>query len=232
MSEPELKGPIKSAYYIHRAIVKESRDFRDAATALMADDQQGLAGLQARLVAFERVLKMHEDSEDIALFPHLQRKYPYIADTYEFDHQRHREHSAALTATFSGLGAANGNRRRDLVKQLGEQAVVFDGFMNLHISKENELLFPAYDQMFSVEEQQAHGEAMQDKVSPEEMAAVGGWMFQRLDLPSREGFLTDMKAMLPPEAFAGMTQGLMRAVPAADWNALVERVPGLAVRAA
>ncbi|MPZ48468.1 MAG: hypothetical protein GEU75_04005 [Dehalococcoidia bacterium] len=227
MTEPELKGPIKAVHFVHRAILKEGQDFQEVTSMLDPDDQQGATELNNRLAAFERILKTHEDSEDLTLFPPLEARFPDIADTYEFDHNRHRGHAAALSATLSDLVGAQGGRRKELVKRLGEQAILFNGFMTLHIDKENELLFPTYDEVFSAEEQQAHGKAAEGRVSQQEMAAAGAWMFQRLDIEDREGFLTEMRGMLPSEAFAGMTQGLMRAIPASDWEALVRRMPGL-----
>ena len=61
MAEQELRGPIKAARFIHRAILKEGQDFQDAATRLMVDDEQGVSLLNDRFAAFERILKTHED---------------------------------------------------------------------------------------------------------------------------------------------------------------------------
>jgi hemerythrin-like domain-containing protein len=228
MAEPELKGQIRNVRFIHRAILNEAEDFRAVATVLDADDEQGPATLNQRLAAFERVLKLHEDAEDLGIFPALQAKYPYIADTYEYDHQRHREHLGALVSTLNELASARGGRRRDLVRLLGEQAVAFNAFMNLHIDKENNLLFPAYGEMFSAEEQMAHGQATEGRIQPQDMAAAGAWAFQRLQASDREEFLREMQAMLPPEAFAGLSKGMAAAVPASDWQEMVNRIPGLA----
>ena len=227
MNKPELKGPIKGARFIHRAILNEALDFRRAALALEVDDEPAAAGLKDRFDAFGAILKTHEDSEDLAIFPAIQARFPYIADTYEFDHRGHRGHSEELLTTLAQLGAARGSRRRELVKLLGEQAVVFDAFMNLHIDKEDLLLFPTYDEVFSKEEQEAHGQAAQGRVPPEAMAKAGVWAFQRLDADYREGFLRLMMTMMPPEAFTGLTRGLAASVPTSDWSEMTSRLPEL-----
>jgi hemerythrin-like domain-containing protein len=232
MAEPELKGPIKGVRFVHRAILNEALDFRDTAMSLAVDDENGAAGLKERLAAFERVLKTHEDSEDIAIFPALQAKYPFITDTYEYDHRRHRKHASGLEQTLYELGSARGSRRGELVRLLGEQSVEFNAFMVLHIDKEDELLFPAYDEMFSVEEQEQHGQAAQGQIPPEAMAAAGVWAFQRLDAEYREGFLRLMMGMMPPPAFAGLAGGLARSVPDSDWQEMLRRIPNLQPRAA
>jgi hypothetical protein len=99
--------------------------------------------------------------------------------------------------------------------------------MSLHIDKETELLFPVYDEMFSIEEQMAHGAAAHGRISQDAMAKAGAWAFQRLDQKSREDFLTHLKSMLPPEAFDGMSQGMMRSIPTNEWQELRQRLPGL-----
>jgi hemerythrin-like domain-containing protein len=227
MSEPELHGPIKNAFFIHRAILTEADYFQETALSLMADDDQGIATVKERLSAFDNILKTHEDSEDLAIFPPLQAKYPYIVETYEFDHRRHRNHGADLTSTLTNLDSARGEQRRDLVKALGEQAIVFNAYMRLHITKENELLFPTYDRLFSIEEQNKHGEVAQGHLPPDAMAIAGAWMFQRLNADDREGFLREMMGMMPPEAIAGLTRGLSGTVPASEWQDVMRRIPEL-----
>jgi hemerythrin-like domain-containing protein len=225
MTEPELKGPIKSVRFVHRAIVKESRDFQAAASAI--DGEHDLAALGKRFADFEKVLKMHEDSEDLGIFPALQGRFPYIVDTYEYDHRHHRDLSEALSATLRDIGSARGDQRQSLVKRLGEEATAYEAFMVLHVDKEDELLFPLYDQSFSVQEQVEHGKASQGRIPQETMALAGGWVFQRSVPDDREAFLRELMAMLPPEAFRGMTSGLSMAIAPADWQEMVRRIPEL-----
>jgi hemerythrin-like domain-containing protein len=232
MAEQELKGPIKGARFIHRAILNEALEFRDTALSLDIDDENGASVLRGRFAAFERVLKTHEDNEDIALFPALQSKYPFITDAYEFDHHRRGEHASGLEQTLRELGSARGNRRRELVRLLSEQTVEFNAFMVLHIDKEDELLFPAYDEMFSVEEQEQHGQAAQGQIPPDMMAAARIWTFQRIDAEYREGFLRLMIGEMPPSEFRGLAGGLARSVPDSDWQEMLRRIPDLRSRAA
>jgi hypothetical protein len=184
--------------------------------------------LSQRLVNLEKVLKLHEDAEDLTIFPALEDRFRHIAETYAYDHKRHRRHSDALAMTLNDLATARGSRRRDLIKTLGEQSVAFNGFMNLHIDKENELLFPTYDQTFSPEEQGEHGKGAEGHVDPQAMAAAGIWTFQRLQADDREAFLRFMMGMFPPEAFAGFSKGMSAAVPAADWQEMARRIPEMA----
>jgi hemerythrin-like domain-containing protein len=223
----ELKGPIRAIRYVHAAILTESEDLGAVVTSLAPDDTSNITALRERMTAFDRVLKTHEDGEDFALFPALEERFPYIAGTYEFDHKRHREHGADVVATLDALSKAQGSGRGGLLRHLDEQVVVLDAFMHLHIGKENELLFPVYDEIFTPQEQESHAQSAQGRISPEEMGAVGGWMFQRLNSDDREAFLRDMSALLPPEAFRGMTMGLSRAVSPADWQEVQRRMPEL-----
>jgi len=227
MTRPELNGPIKGARFIHQAILNEAADFQNVATSLSADDEHAGAGLTERLAAFEQVLKLHEDGEDLTIFPQIQQKLPKIAETYEYDHRVHRDRSAALEAALAELEGARGARRRELVKLVGERAIAFNAYMNLHIDKEDLLLFPTYDETFSPEEQMAHGAAAQGHIDPQAMAAAGAWAFQRLDADYREGFLRQMMAMLPPAGVAGLTNGLSQAVSPNDWQEMVSRIPEL-----
>jgi hemerythrin-like domain-containing protein len=232
MSARELKGPVKIAQFVHEAIRTESQWLQDAVLALAPDDTQGAQALSQRLAAFEQALATHEDSEDLVLFPPLEARNHHIADTYEFDHNRHRSHGNALSAGLDELVQAGGNRRGDLLKIAGEQAILFNGYMNLHIDKEDELLFPLYDEMFSPEEQMAHGAAAEGRISQEAMGQLTTWAFQRMDTANRGGFLTDLKDVMPSPAFNGMSQGLMRAIPEREWQELTRRLPGLVPQAA
>src|SRR5262245_13288081 len=106
VAEPELKGPVKGALYFHRAVISESRELREIATALDFEDMNGAAALAKRFAALNEALKFHEDGEDLAVFPPLESRFTYIADTYEYDHKRHREHSDEFANTLSELQKA------------------------------------------------------------------------------------------------------------------------------
>ena len=100
--------------------------------------------------------------------------------------------------------------------------------MDLHVTKENELLYPLYDNIFSVEEQNAHEEQIMAHMPPETMGMMAVWMFKNLGTNDREGFLRFGMKMLPPPALGPMMQMMADVVTPREWQEMTRRIPELA----
>lgn len=232
MREPVLKGPVHSILWIHNAILKESQEFEEAARGLDREDKTQITSLLDRFKFFHQVLKVHEDAEELAIFPVLERKFKYLAATYEFDHRRHLNSYTEIEDILAGLGRARSNSERvELARRLNRQAIASNIMMDLHIAKENELLFPTYDQLFSFEEQRAHfaqGFALTAHLPPDFTPRLMAWIFKAQTVDDREAFIKEFVGRLPPEHLAGMMKFISSAVSPQEWQEMLRRIPQLA----
>ena len=102
--------------------------------------------------------------------------------------------------------------------------------MELHVAKENELLYPLYDQTFSVEEQVAINTRLQQEHPPEPelMAQVMPWMFRLQTPDDRVAVARFFVGVFPPEGRAGLVKMLSGGVTPDEWAAVAREVPELA----
>ena len=91
MATSSIKGPIKDIFYIHNAILKEAREFEDAAGELNREDDAQVVGLLDRFKFYRGVLNEHEHGEEEFIFPYLEEKFRFMMPTYVYDHHHHSE---------------------------------------------------------------------------------------------------------------------------------------------
>lgn len=226
---PEMKGPVKSVLWIHNAILRQTKMFEDSVAGLSGPSPADPAGLFEEFKFFRKVLEFHEGSEDRDFFPVLDEKFGHVTETYDFDHRRQQAPYADIEAALQALAGAPTESRRGLIEPLQRQAVAFGTAMELHVAKENELLYPLYDSLFSPEEQMAMNQkAMQEHApEPELMAQVLPWMFRLQTPDEREGLARFFLGMFPPAGRPGLVQMLSSGISAAEWSDLTRRVPEL-----
>ena len=226
-----MPGPFHSVLYIHNAILKEANEFEEAAQELNRDDNAQIGAVLERFRFFREVLKEHEGGEEEFFFPPLEKVFRHISGTYVFDHRHHDGEYDEIEECLTDLGQAHGNsERKGLAQKLHRQAIIFNATMDMHITKENELLLPVCDEHISFEEQgRLLGEAM-SHMPQEFMMKVLPWMFKALTMNDREGFLREGKEMFPPEQFTGMTQLISSSASAQEWQEMVRRMPELSAQ--
>lgn len=228
MRRPEMQGPIRSVLLIHNAIQKEAQEFEEAAKDLNREDTTQVKALLDRFKFFSQILKVHENSEELVIFPELDSKYQYFSETYMYDHQRHTGEYDGIVGILNSLGRARGNKERiQLAQNLHRQAIAMNVVMDLHIHKENELLYPLYDMTFTTEEQRAMEMKINAHMPPDFMPKAAPWIFRLLNVNDRQGLIYYGMNLLPPEHLAPMMKLLAAAVTPPEWEELRKRVPEL-----
>ena len=224
-----MAGPLQSILYIHNAIHKEAYEFEDGARELNRDDRGEVGKLLEKFKFFREVLGEHESAEEEFIFPVFEEKFRYLSGAYIFDHRHHDREYDEIEELLKGLGSSQSSSdRADMARKLYRESIIFTATMDLHITKENELLLPVADEHISPEEQgRMLGQAM-SKFPPEAMAKILPWMFNHQDLGDKEGFLRECMGMFPPDQFKGMCQLLSGTVPSQDWSEMVRRIPEVA----
>ncbi len=201
----------------------------ETAKELDRDDEGQVGALSERMRFFEPVLKAHEDAEDEFLFPAIEKRFRHIADTYVFDHDDNGV--APVTEALASLGRTHGGRARaEEARSVHSQAVALHEMMRLYVTKENELLLAAMDEVLSEDEQAGIMRQMLGYPPPDLTSQILSWIFRGQSVTDREGFLRMGMQIFPQERFDSLVQSLSSAVSREEWQDVMRRIPQIAER--
>jgi hypothetical protein len=198
-----MEGPARGVRFIHEAINREAAELERLAT------QGDATAIAARLPFFKRVLHLHTSGEERSVFADLATHLPDVPAAYVLDHRVDEAHVAELEAAL----AEGGPRVARAVIALREH-------LRLHIRKEEELLVPLLEKLFTPEEQGAQIGRMMAQFTPDDLAAILPWMITWLDPADRRAYLGIAERAMPPERFGGVLQLLRGAVAPDVWQSL------------
>lgn len=223
-----MAGPMQMYLYIHDAILREAAELEARAKDLNRDDADEIAWLTDRMGFYNTLVRKHEDTEEEVLFPAMNDRIAFVAETYLYDHNDFDEHVwAGINGALGALGRAGGiGERKDSARRLWRESVALHEHMRLHISKENELLLPHLDAEFDVPEQAELAGAMAGLVEPAMMGQFVSWIYQGQNNDDREGMLRFLQTILPPEAFGGIA-GMLSGLGEDEWKEMQRRIPEL-----
>jgi zinc finger-like protein len=188
-----METPIRGSRFIHKAILVEAGELEVAAA-----EGRG-AAVAERLPFFERVLHLHNTGEEVGVFPEIDARMPDIVPAYLLDHREEK----VLFANLREACAAGG-------PNLAGAAAACATHLRLHIKKEEELIVPLVERLFSIPEQAAQVGKMLGVFPPADMAQVLPWMITSLEMGDRRAYLGLMEKALPPDRFAGVL-GIVKA---------------------
>lgn len=222
-----MSGPMQMYLYVHDAILREVDEFEEQAKELNRDSAEEISAFAERMSWFNRMIKVHEHAEEEVLFPALEARHPFVAETYTFDHDDSDVYVFRdLHRALKGLGQEENGARGDHARLLWRQAVALHEHMRLHITKENELLLPKVEAEFDLSEQAELAGVMAGMIEPPLMAEMVGWMYRGQTNQDREGMIRFLMQILPPEPLSAMTAMLADMDPPA-WTSMTRRIPEL-----
>jgi zinc finger-like protein len=198
-----METPVRGIRFIHKAILVEAGRIEAAAA-----EGRG-AAVAERLPFFERLLHLHNAGEEIGLFPDIDAKAPDIVPAYLLDHREEK----VLFANLRDACAAGG-------ANLAQAATAVATHLRLHIKKEEELIVPLVERLFSVPEQGAQLGKILGQFTPADMAQVLPWMITALEVDDRRTYLGLMEKMVPPDRFAGVLATVKVGVTPEVWASL------------
>lgn len=198
-----METPVRGVRFIHRAILAEAGQIEAAASAGRSAD------VARRLDFFERVLHLHNTGEEVGLFPDIDARAPDVVPAYLLDHREEKGLFASLRAACAGGGP-----------ELVRAAAAFAAHLRLHIKKEEELIVPLVERLFSIPEQGAQVGKMLGQFSPSDMAQVLPWLVSSLTEDDRRTYLGLMEKVVPPERFAGVLGMVKAGVTPEVWGTL------------
>ena len=224
-----MSGPMQMYLYVHDAILREVAYFETAARELNPVGAEEVTEFADRMSWFHEITKTHELTEEEVLFPALEARYRFVAESYVFDHDDYdAQVFGAIDRAIAGLTGAEGTGGRwDHGELLYRQTVALHEHMRLHVAKENELLLPKLEAEFDVAEQVELAGAMAGMLEPPVMAQLVGWMYRGQPAPDREGMIRFLMQVLPEDPFVAIT-GMLAGSDAEAWTEMRRRIPELA----
>ena len=212
--------------YVHDAILREVADLESRAKGLNRDDNSEIEELAGRIDWFHTMVRKHEETEEKVLFPALNQRIQFVAESYEYDHEDFEvEVFGRISDAIEALTRANGsNERREGAHRFYRQNVALHEHMRLHIAKENELLLPKLAAEFDLPEQVEIAGSMAGLVDPQLMSQLVAFMYKGQNLEDRVGMVGFLRDILADEDFANLSNGL-RQLDETAWNEVTRHLP-------
>jgi zinc finger protein-like protein len=198
-----METPIRGARFIHKAILTEAGKIETEATAGRNGD------VARRLDFFERVLHLHNTGEEVGVFPEIDARASDVIPAYLMDHREEKVLFANLRDACAGGGPT-----------LVRAATAVATHLRLHIKKEEELIFPLVERLFSIPEQGAQVGKMLGQFTPADLGQILPWLVTSLEADDRRTYLGLMEKALPPERFAGVLKMVQAGVAPEIWASL------------
>ena len=223
-----MAGPMSMYLYVHEAILREVADVENVLGSSTETTRTKFTRLANVWIGSGRWCAAMRTSEEQFLFPAMNDRIRFVAETYEFDHDDFDVHVfEGIDQAFRGLVHADGNLDRlESAELLFRQSVALHEHMRLHISKENELLIPKLEVESMLPEQAEIAGAMAGVFDPQLMAETVNFTYGWHTADNREGMIRFLRGILPEEAFGGLTNHL-KSNNADSWPEIERRIPDL-----
>ena len=211
-----MTGPIDAVMAIHNAFREDMR-LIDTAARDAARGKPGLADTVERFRFFNEVLEWHAHGEELAMFPALEAVAPSVAEAYEKDHR-------GLDAAFVAL--SNAVSVRDPL-ETARATAAFKFHLDIHLDKEDAHLYRIIRERVSIPDQGHAVGIMANGVPEDRFPELVAWMFPLMGIDDRVNMTRIWQMVMPPDAFAGATQLVEKAI-GAEWTELAGHIPELA----
>jgi iron-sulfur cluster repair protein YtfE (RIC family) len=210
-----MSGPIDIVLCFHNAFRRDTLEIDDAASKA-ARSGGDITGVLDRLHITGEILDYHAKGEEEAVFPAVDKVAPLVAKAYFLDHRE-------LDTMVAGLEAM---RTAPDALTAASATAVLNGFLRIHLNKEDAHLYPILRERTTESEQVSIVGTMARKVPPDRTSTLVRWLFPLLGHDDRALVTRGWMSLMPPQVFAGL-KPLIRETVAGDWAELTRRVPEL-----
>lgn len=210
-----MAEPLDAVTAIHTAFRRDMERI-DAAALDSARGKPGLIPVIERFRFFNEILVWHAHGEELAIFPAIESVAPSVAVAYERDHR-------GLDAAFDALsGAVSVNDALETARA----TAAFKFHLDIHLLKEDELLYPLMKERVPVPDQGKAVGIMSGTVPPDRFPEVVRWMFPLMDHNDRENMTRIWRMVMPAQIFDNAKKLIQEAI-GNDWIELTRRIPEL-----
>ena len=199
----------------------------DSLLAVGRMDPQDAAAVAATTTRVARMLDFcaaHLQHEDRFIHPAIEARAPGAAAGAAHDHREHEQAIAALRALTARLGTTPAPGRAGVAHALYLQLSRFVAHNLEHMHTEETAHNAALWAHYSDAELVTLHDALVATIPPEEMMFTLSWMLPAQNPAERAALLSAMQAGAPAPVFAAVLDLARTHLPAADWQALQQRL--------
>lgn len=212
-------GPIRALRYIHEAIRAQAALVEERCASAQPAD---VAGFRDQIATLTRAVRLHVAGEDAGMFPVLAERIPNSVASFEFDHVSEEERLAELDRL--GQQCAGD----DDLQELRRSAIVVREHLDLHMTKEEQILWPLTEEHFAPPEQATIVQKILAAIPKEEFPTLLPWIVDMVTVDDAVAYVQFLEKVQPAEVFAMTARWLSDGVSAERLAALRPRLPALA----
>jgi len=183
-------------------------------------DATDFRALAVRVEHFSRVDALHHRAEEIGMFAEIERKRPGATAMLVADHHDDEPLVDEIAALCRTASTASGDERWETVAWLRRRTSAARELLRRHIHKEEDIIVPVAEALFSIEEQGAQVGTMLAQFPPEEMQTIIPWMIALIGPNDRVEYVRLMKTGMPPDQFSTVAASIRDRIGAEDWAAI------------
>jgi iron-sulfur cluster repair protein YtfE (RIC family) len=211
-------GPIRALRFIHAALRAAAEEIETKSAAF--DRPEQVAEIADAVRMFTRATRGHAAGEDAGYFPTLSERAPKVTDTFSFDHRDELQHLAELDR-FAG------DCTQDELPAFAKLASVVRAQMDLHMKKEEQLLWPLTEELFSPPEQGAIIQAILAAIPKQEMPALIPWLTNQLSDDDAVAYVELLQNVQPAPVFETTVGWIREGIRPELWSTITSRVDSL-----
>lgn len=213
-----MPGPIRALRFIHNAIRVQASEV-ERLCAECVSPAAAAETVTPAVAVLNSAVRGHVIGEDEGYFPTLRGRLPHAADSFQFDHDDEEQRLVELETL-----AANCESDADLAA-LRRVAIVVREHLDLHMTKEEEILWPLTEEHFTPPEQGAMVGAILAVLPKDSMPSMIPWVVELQTPDEAVAYVRMLRQAQPAEVF-GMFLGWIRSgVSEQRWSELVAAIP-------
>ncbi len=216
-------GPIRALRFIHDAIRAEYALLDDAVSGYTTPGQASAIVEPVKMLT--RLIRGHVHGEDAGYFPALEAKAGPITKPFSMDHDDEGARLDALDACVDRCAA--GGTQADLI-ELKRSIAIEGAIIDQHMAKEERLLWPLTEELFTPPEQGAIVGAIIAVIPREEMPVLVPWIMQRQTDADALAYVAVLEKAMPPPAFTMIMGAVKARTTEACWANIAGARPELA----
>ncbi|MBF0277127.1 MAG: hemerythrin domain-containing protein [SAR324 cluster bacterium] len=221
-----MPGPVYGLQFVHRAIQNGLSEISEEFSELSESfSNEKTKVLQSKLEILGKLITLHADSEDAALFPALEEKQQGITDSYFEDHKGEKLKLQLLEENIEQL-LSTGTLDSSLLRDLKTKSSLYKESLVSHMEKEERELWPLMDQYYSAPEQLPIMGKIGAFFKPEDLAELVPWIVMNLDSNSRASYIQLIKTAFPAPVFEMAKGWLQTGVSPEVWQSIESKVTG------
>ena len=215
-----MPGPVYGLQFVHRAIQNGLMEVDQESTGLSESfSTEAAQALQGKYAILGKLINLHADSEDVALFPALEEKQQGVTTSYSEDHKEEKSKLQSIQEKLEGL-LSSGKADADLLRGLKTEASHYAESLISHMDKEEKELWPLMDQHYTPPEQLPVMGKIGAFFKVEDLEQIVPWIVMNLDPSSRVSYIQLVKMVFPAPVFEMAKGWIQESVTEEVWQSI------------